>query len=109
VIVPTSAFKTVKLFSIIILLNFLFTISASSQNSVGFNKGVVIDTVVCRSNALQSYALYLPSYYRSDTAWPIIYAFDPAARGALPVQLLVKAAEKNGRERGVDFFFAKEK
>jgi len=89
-------FETVKLFSIIILLNFLFSALVSSQNSVGFRKGVVIDSVVCRSNARQTYALYLPSQYRPDTAWPIIYAFDPVARGALPVQLLVKAAEKYG-------------
>ncbi len=47
-------------------------------------------------DARQSYALYLPSNYIAERHWPIVYAFDPAARGAFPVGLLKDAAEKYG-------------
>ncbi|NIR49625.1 hypothetical protein GWO43_14135 [candidate division KSB1 bacterium] len=61
-----------------------------------FETGTVIDTVRCRAKPEQTYALYLPSDYTRDRTWPIIYAFDPVARGAKPVRLLKAAAEKYG-------------
>ena len=41
-------------------------------------------TYRCPGKPDQSYALYLPSNYSADEKWPIVYAFDPAARGASP-------------------------
>ena len=61
-----------------------------------FTAGEIIDNVVCLDNSRQSYALYLPSSYSADKQWPVIYIFDPAARGALPVELFKKAAETYG-------------
>jgi poly(3-hydroxybutyrate) depolymerase len=58
--------------------------------------GQVVERVSCRDNSVQSYALYLPSGYRPDRPWPILYAFDPAARGRVPVELFSKAAERLG-------------
>jgi predicted esterase len=40
--------------------------------------------------------LYLPSNYTPDRRWPVIYAFDPFARGKVPVELYKDAAEKFG-------------
>lgn len=59
-------------------------------------KGVVIPRVACAADAQQTYALYLPSNYSPDRTWPMIFAFDPAARGQVPVTLLKEAAEKYG-------------
>ena len=61
-----------------------------------FETGEVIDTVKCRENTNQSYALYLPSYYTEEKQWPIVYVFDPAARGGLPARLFMKSAEELG-------------
>ncbi len=58
--------------------------------------GQVVERVTCRDDSAQSYALYLPSSYRPDRPWPILYAFDPAARGRVPVELFSKAAERLG-------------
>jgi dienelactone hydrolase len=58
-------------------------------------KGKIIDTVRCR-NPKYSYALYLPSKYSESTKWPVIYIFDPGARGKLAVSQFVPAAEKFG-------------
>ena len=59
-------------------------------------KGVVIPRVVCLGNPEQSYALYLPSNYSPERKWPILYVFDPGARGGVPVTLAKDAAEKFG-------------
>jgi tetratricopeptide (TPR) repeat protein len=56
--------------------------------------GVILDKVVCRQSPNHSYALYLPSNYSPDRSWPILYALDPAARGKVPVERFVQAAEK---------------
>lgn len=58
--------------------------------------GAVIPSVVCAEEPEQTYALYLPSYFTPDRAWPMILAFDPAARGSLPVEMMKDAAEKYG-------------
>src|ERR1700687_4669781 len=58
--------------------------------------GVVLREVQTLARPEQSYALYLPSAYSSDKRWPIVYAFDPGARGSLPVELMKEAAESYG-------------
>jgi dienelactone hydrolase len=56
--------------------------------------GQVIDSVPCSADPTQTYALYLPSHYDRTKTWPIIYAFDPEARGKVPVSLYKDTAEK---------------
>jgi len=58
--------------------------------------GQVIERVVCLKDAGQSYALYLPPDYAPNRQWPIIYAFDPGARGVRPVERFKEAAERYG-------------
>ncbi len=57
-------------------------------------KGKVIDTVACKNQYAQSFALYLPSYYSSNKQFPCIYFFDAHARGSLPVRTYKDIAEK---------------
>ena len=61
-----------------------------------FPAGAVTSNVVCSSDSNQSYALYLPSNYSSARTWPIIYVFDPGARGKVAVEAIQMAAEKFG-------------
>ncbi|MBI2683435.1 MAG: hypothetical protein HYX26_09530 [Acidobacteriales bacterium] len=58
--------------------------------------GVVHPKIECADDPAQSYALYLPSNYDPKRPWPIIYAFDPIARGSVPVERLKAAAEESG-------------
>ena len=58
--------------------------------------GVIIPEIVASAHPEQSYALYLPSKYSPEKKWPIVYAFDPAARGSMPVVLMKDAAERFG-------------
>ena len=59
-------------------------------------KGTVTDSVICRSQNTQSYALYLPSYYSQGKPFPCIYFFDAHARGSLPVRTYKDIAERYG-------------
>ncbi len=73
---------------------------ASSEVTVraqpSLQRGVVIDTVSCLASPQHSYALYLPRNYAPDLKWPVLYIFEPAARGALPVERFSYGAEKYG-------------
>jgi poly(3-hydroxybutyrate) depolymerase len=59
-------------------------------------RGQIVDRIVCRSDPSKSYALYVPSSYTPDRAWPILYCFDPDARGRQPVERYAEAAERFG-------------
>jgi len=61
-----------------------------------FAKGQIIEKVTCASEPAQSYALYLPSSYSPERAWPVLYAFDPQARGRMPIERFKEAAENYG-------------
>lgn len=70
--------------------------SALAAETPAFSRGQVVPRVVCEGNVLQSYALYLPSNFQPLKKWPIIYAFDPGARGSVPVEAFKPAAEQYG-------------
>jgi predicted esterase len=69
---------------------------AIGENSRVLQPGVIVPKVVALANPGQSYALYVPSTYSSEKRWPIVYAFDPGARGRMPVELMKEAAERYG-------------
>lgn len=48
-------------------------------------KGIIVDTIRCKSNPKLSYALYLPTNYSDVVKWPVIFVFDPGARGKVGV------------------------
>jgi len=58
--------------------------------------GKIVPKVLCAAHPEQSYALYLPSAYTTQKRWPIIYIFDPSARGMVPTQIIKDAAEQYG-------------
>ncbi len=59
-------------------------------------KGLVADSVFCKPQSDESYALYLPSYYTVDKKYPVVYFFDAHGRGSLPVNAYKELAEKYG-------------
>ncbi|WP_421763237.1 TPR end-of-group domain-containing protein [Ekhidna sp.] len=77
--------------SIMLVISSLMSIGILAQLP-----GEVVDTVVCNNDKSQSYALYLPSNYTTEKKWPIVYFFEPAARGSLPVRLYSEVAEELG-------------
>jgi predicted esterase len=61
-----------------------------------FPVGTIIPKVTSSADEKQSYALYLPSSFSAGRAWPIIYVFDPVARGRVAAEVIRAAAEKYG-------------
>lgn len=59
-------------------------------------RGQVVASVRVAAVAGQSYALYLPTGYTPARPWPLILAFDPAARGQTAVDRYRAAAERYG-------------
>jgi predicted esterase len=58
--------------------------------------GQIVDRIEALNDSSQTYALYLPSNYTPNRKWPVLYAFDPGARGRVPVERFKEAAEKYG-------------
>ena len=80
-----------------LVLALLLTLPLTATPQVlALEKGKVIAKVTCANNPDQSYALYLPTGYSTDKPSPILYVFDPAARGASAVEAVREAAEKYG-------------
>ena len=59
-------------------------------------RGRVVEAAATLRDPSQTYALYLPSNYTPARRWPILYCFDPLARGAVPVKLYGEVAERFG-------------
>ncbi|HYP27041.1 MAG TPA: hypothetical protein VE262_10020 [Blastocatellia bacterium] len=71
-------------------------VAARGGQAEDFPRGRVIEKVPCKSDPKLSYTLYLPSNYTPERRWPVLYCFDPAARGSRPVERFKDAAEKYG-------------
>jgi predicted esterase len=70
--------------------------SAAPAQTDSIPRGQIVERVEALNDASQSYALYLPSNYTPTRKWPVLYAFDPGARGRVPVERFKEAAEKYG-------------
>lgn len=68
----------------------------SANAGADVQTGQIIDRIVCMADPSQSYAAYLPSNYSKVRAWPILYCFEPLARGRIPIEQYREAAERFG-------------
>lgn len=67
-------------------------VPASVAQSAAIPSGSLLENVMCRATSDQSCSLYLPTNYTPQRKWPILYAFDPAARGLIPCYSLASSA-----------------
>ncbi|SFD05732.1 hypothetical protein SAMN05518672_101260 [Chitinophaga sp. CF118] len=92
----------------LITLILVFYISACANNnstktgtttavniSDSFGTGKIIDTVICRTDSSQSYALYIPAKGNKE-ALPVIYFFDAHADGVIPLNKYKSLADTYG-------------
>lgn len=61
-----------------------------------FKIGEINRKVRCSSDKSISYSIFLPSGYTPKKKWPVIFAFEPAARVMIPLNLFKDVAEKYG-------------
>lgn len=88
-------FKISKFKKLITIL-FIFNLHLLIFSKEKLKTGVVIENVKSLVTTGQSYSIYLPKNYDENKKWPVIIAFDPAARGSLPVKLFKNSCEKYG-------------
>ena len=70
--------------------------AASSAAAADFERGKLIEKVVCSGDASQTYTLFLPTRYTTERKWPALFIFDPRGRGTRAAELFHEAAEANG-------------
>lgn len=80
------------------VLIFATALSAAAQPPAApaIPRGEIVEKVVPPADPSQSYALYVPTSYKADRAWPILYAFDARSNGKLVAERFRAGAEKYG-------------
>jgi len=58
--------------------------------------GKLHPSVACQASPGHTYALYLPSGYREDRLWPVVFVFSPSGNGAEAAALFQGGAERLG-------------
>ena len=58
--------------------------------------GVLVKDVVCRDHPGTSYSIYIPEKPDNNAPFPVIFCFDPHARGWLPVEKYKSLADELG-------------
>jgi len=87
--------KLIRIFFLAVLV--LFAHSHTFAHPLqDIQKDEIIDKIICQDKPEQSYALYLPPDYTPEKTWPILIAFDPGARGRIPLDHFIEAAQKYG-------------
>src|ERR1041385_4394172 len=84
----------VRLSVMVVLLAHSTALAITQTNPIP--TGQIVERIEALNDSSQSYALYLPSNYTPNRKWPVLYAFDPGARGRVPVERFKEAAEKYG-------------
>ena len=74
----------------------VWLLAATAAFAQDLPAGQIIDRVTCAADPSQSYALFVPADYTPSRPWPVIIAFDPGARGRVPVERYRAAAERYG-------------
>ncbi|MHA4809775.1 alpha/beta hydrolase family protein [Flavitalea flava] len=65
------------------------------QSPEQIKAGKITDTVTCKADPTQSYALYIPAKITKEPL-PVIYFFDPHANGAIPLTKYKSLADEYG-------------
>ncbi|HYH09405.1 MAG TPA: hypothetical protein VEK11_20325 [Thermoanaerobaculia bacterium] len=69
---------------------------ATSLGAAEFERGKLIENVVTREDASQTYTLYLPTSYSVDQKHALLLIFDPRRRGTMAAEIFRAAAEEHG-------------
>ena len=75
------------------LILFFISLNGFSQDAE-FPVARIVDSVPLQKYSSESYALYLPEAFDPGTPSPIVFIFDPAARGKTGIEPFVEASEK---------------
>lgn len=93
---PDRTFRAVLVSLLLVFAYAGSGVLARADESVTPSPGRLAEKITCAADPTQSYALYLPSNYDPTKKWPVLFCFDPGARGRRPVECFQGGAEKFG-------------
>ena len=89
-----QAVRNSRSFCLLVAAASLCLLTTTNAAQSNLERGIIIEKIVSLNDSSKSYALYLPTSYNSQRTYPILYCFDPMARGAVPLARFKDAAEK---------------
>src|SRR5215212_5529423 len=78
------------------LIAALLLFAALGVEAEEYKLGEVVDGLACSTDPSVTYAYYLPSRYRVDERFPVIFVFDARRHGAATAEMFRDAAERYG-------------
>ena len=78
----------------IILFLFLGAGFLGNSQQMTLKKGVVIDSIAVKDSISENFSLYIPTSFKMDKNWPILFVFDMEGRGRQAIRMFIGAAEK---------------
>jgi len=82
-----------------ILLIFISTIFVNHtlfSQELKYSSGQIIDSIKVKREPNQTYQLYIPNNFTDDMNWPVVFIFDPGARGTIGIKPFITSAEAYG-------------
>ena len=73
----------------------LFSLNIFAQE-ITLKKGAVVDSIKVNDSISETFALFLPTDFSREKAWPVVFVFDPEGRGRAAAQLFRQGAEDQG-------------
>ncbi len=80
----------------IITITFLCFINSLIAQQEVFKKGALTDSVKVNTTSKETFAIYLPKSFNKNKPSPIVFIYEPMARGKVGITPFIKASEKYG-------------
>ncbi|WP_297703712.1 hypothetical protein [uncultured Eudoraea sp.] len=80
----------------LILCLFLLGVVTQFNAQQTYEPGKLTDSIPVSNTSNETFALYLPTSFVASQASPILFIFEPAARGRLGIQTFIEASETYG-------------
>ena len=75
---------------------FFLSVLCASNAQDSYNTATILDSVAVSNTKIENFALYLPRSYNAEVPSPIVFIFEPVARGRIGISPFISAAEKYG-------------
>lgn len=80
----------------IYFLIFVFSFQSVFAQEISLRRGAVTDDISVNDSIPETFAIFLPTSYSNEKAWPVIFVFDPEGRGKSVAQLFRQPGEEQG-------------
>ncbi|WP_411031380.1 alpha/beta hydrolase [Spongiimicrobium sp. 3-5] len=84
-----------KQFLIVLFLGISFSFNTKAQQ-LSIKKGIIVDSLQVNDSIPESFALYLPQKFDTNSPWPVLFVFDLKGRGRQALRMFQEVAEKQG-------------